>query len=215
MAMLRSIYSTGSHTNHNLILLSQTVLCEDLDLSSNDKGNFIQICIGSLSGDYLALRRGKANKKRLYERLAACTEQYEFYATYEDYKGIIDINPLPDLERYGAKRLYNGQSDHSNTAVLAVSSGSGSENNVSEAVLTPSSAVSLSDTERLMEQAKLLYTARDLEIAMCIIRGMNKTNTREKVGGNAQATGKRYDEIYAELQPVSYNIKDLKTGGQQ
>jgi len=201
MAMLRSIYSTGSHTNHNLILLSQTVLCEDLDLSSNDKGNFIQICIGSLSGDYLALRRGKANKKRLYERLAACTEQYEFYATYEDYKGIIDINPLPDLERYGAKRLYNGQSDHHETTVPVVPR---SEESVPAAVPETSQAVDLGR-----------YKGRDLEIAQHIVAGKSQNWVKENVKGNNQAIWNRYDEIKAELYP-SWDLSALfKAKGEQ
>jgi len=109
MAMLRAIYSQGSHTSHNVILLSQTVLSEDLDLSSNDKANFIQVCLGSLAGDYLALRRGKGNKKALYERIGAAADEFDHYALFEDNKGIIDVQPLPDLSQYGAKRLY-GQS---------------------------------------------------------------------------------------------------------
>ena len=106
MAMLRAIYSQGSHTSHNVILLSQTVLSEDLDLSSNDKANFIQVCLGSLAGDYLALRRGKGNKKALYERIGAAADEFDHYALFEDNKGIIDVQPLPDLESYGAKRNY-------------------------------------------------------------------------------------------------------------
>jgi hypothetical protein len=99
---------------------------------------------------------------------------------------------------------------------------SGDENSVPDAVPTSSSAVPVPDAvptisvqERMTEQAKLLYRERDLEIALCIIQGMNKTATREKVGGKNEVTGKRYDEIQAELQPVSFNIKDLKTGGEQ
>jgi len=106
MAMLRSIYSQGSHTNHNLMLLSQTVLSEDIGLSSNDKANFIQVCLGSLGGDYLSLRRGKANKKTLYMRLDDVSNDYEYYVTFEDNKGQIDVQPLPDLAQFGAKRLY-------------------------------------------------------------------------------------------------------------
>jgi len=201
MAMLRSIYSTGSHTNHNLILLSQTVLCEDLDLSSNDKGNFIQICIGSLSGDYLALRRGKANKKRLYERLAACTEQYEFYATYEDYKGIIDINPLPDLERYGAKRLYNGQSE------IAVPTVPRDGNHVPAAILETSPTVPTVDLG--------LYKGRDLEIARHIVDGKSKTWVRDNVKGRNEDICKDYERIKAELYP-SWDLSALfKAKGEQ
>jgi len=111
MAMLRSIYSQGSHTSHNVILLSQTVLSEDLDLSSNDKANFIQVCLGSLAGDYLALRRGKANKKALYERLGAAADELDHYAIFEDNQGRIDVQPLPDLSQYGAKRLYGLSAD--------------------------------------------------------------------------------------------------------
>lgn len=106
MAMLRSIYSQGSHTNHNLMLLSQTVLSEDIGLSSNDKANFIQCCLGSLGGDYLSLRRGKANKKGLYNRLDDISNEYEYYVTFEDNKGQIDVQPLPNLSQFGAKRLY-------------------------------------------------------------------------------------------------------------
>ena len=106
MAMLRAIYSQGSHTSHNVILLSQTVLSEDLDLSSNDKANFIQVCLGSLAGDYLALRRGKAGKKGLYERLGAVANEFDHYAIFEDNQGRIDVQPLADLSQFGAKRLY-------------------------------------------------------------------------------------------------------------
>lgn len=108
MAMLRDIYSNGSHTQHNVMLLSQTVLTEDIGLSSNDKGNFIQVALGSLAGDYLALRRGKSgnSKKVAYDRLAAIANDHEFYACYEDTTGAIDVQPLPDLSDYGAKRLY-------------------------------------------------------------------------------------------------------------
>lgn len=106
MAMLRATYSQGSHTNHNLMLLSQTVLSEDIGLSSNDKANFIQVCLGSLGGDYLALRRGKANKKQLYTRLEDISNEHEYYVTFEDNKGQIDVQPLPDLAQFGAKRLY-------------------------------------------------------------------------------------------------------------
>lgn len=109
MAMLRDIYSNGSHTNHNVILLSQTVLSEDIGLSSNDKGNFIQVALGSLAGDYLALRRGKSgnSKKACYERLAAIANEHEFYCCFEDTNGALDVQPLADLSDYGAKRLYN------------------------------------------------------------------------------------------------------------
>jgi len=106
MAMLRDIYSQGSHTNHNLILLSQTVLTKDIGLSSNDKCNFIQIAIGGLAGDFLSLRRGKAHKDKLYEKLASVASEYPYYACFEDGGGNIDIQPLPDLSKYGAKRKY-------------------------------------------------------------------------------------------------------------
>ena len=113
MAMLRDIYSNGSHTNHNVILLSQTVLSEDIGLSSNDKGNFIQVALGSLAGDYLALRRGKSgnSKKAAYDRLAAIANEFEFYAVYEDTSGALDVQPLADLSDYGAKRLYGLSAD--------------------------------------------------------------------------------------------------------
>lgn len=198
MSMFRAIYSNGSHTNHNLILLSQTVLCEDLDLSSNDKGNFIQICLGSLSGDYLALRRGKANKKKLYERLAACTEEHEFYATYEDYKGIIDINPLPDLSKYGAKRLY----EQSNNFVPR------NENSVPAAVPQSSQNVPIADLGR--------FEGRKKEIAQHIVDGKTKTWIRDNVTGRNETVCKEYDEVYAELYP-SWDLSTLiaKKGGQQ
>jgi len=106
--------------------------------------------------------------------------------------------------------------------VPAVPAVSGDENAVPDAVPTSSLAVpvpnavpTISVQERMTEQAKLLYKERDLDIALCIIQGMNKTATREKVGGKNETTGKRYDEIYAELQPVYFNVKDLKTGGEQ
>ena len=106
LAMLRGLYSQGSHTNHNLMLLSQTVLTQDIELSSNDKGNFIQCAIGSLATDYLALRRGKAGKKPLYERLEMIAESTKYYTVFEDTNGTLDVQPLADLSDFGAKRLY-------------------------------------------------------------------------------------------------------------
>jgi len=165
MAMLRSIYSQGSHTNHNLMLLSQTVLSEDIGLSSNDKANFIQVCLGALGGDYLALRRGKANKKQLYMRLDDVSSEHEYYVTFEDNKGQIDVQPLPDLSQFGAKRLYGLDTES------VLSDGNEGINQI------PSSQ---SDTVKLPDNWQ--------QIAELLQLGMSANSIYDKIRGNRNDT---------------------------
>jgi len=197
MSMLREIYSQGSHTSHNLILLSQTVLSEDLDLSSNDKANFIQVVIGSLSGDYLALRRGKSNKKELYAKLSACANEFDYYVCFEDNKGIIDIQPLPDLSEFGAKRLYGMAANE----VVEVESESMVEESIEP---EPTTVKSIFDFEVIPESdMAIIQAANELKAANEFsLAKLHKKLTGKQIGGNQANTYKAILSKYGLLETV-------------
>lgn len=179
MAMLRAIYSQGSHTKHNVMLLSQTVLSEDIGLSSNDKGNFIQVAIGKLSSDYLALRKGK-DKRGLYERLSVIANEYQYYACFEDNNGTIDVQPLPDLSQFGAKRLY----DQGDSEAMDEEPDSSSV----ELVIVESEKPTMADFSQLLppEELRIVSTAQDLinEKNFSLSELHRRLTNGKQIGGN-------------------------------
>jgi len=188
MAMLRAIYSQGSHTQHNLILMSQTVLSEDIGLSNNDKQNFIQVCLGGLSGEFLALKRGKGDKARgLYTRLESVASETDYYSVFVDCNGAIDVQPLADLSQYGAKRLY-GQVDSEAMREADI---------VPVANLAPVKPDSLQFIEMTDKEKSVIDLALQLENeGRFSIKLLHETLTGKQIGGKQSV---QYKEILAKF----------------
>lgn len=108
MAMLRAIYSQGSHTNHNLVLLGQTSLVKDIGLSNSDKSNFIQVYLAKQGKMYLDMK-SDTRKKELTQRYAQLSALHKYLATIELDNGDVFIEPLPNLSAYGAKAKYGNK----------------------------------------------------------------------------------------------------------
>jgi len=197
MAMLRDLYSQGSHTNHNLMLLSQTVLTQDIELSSNDKGNFIQCAIGSLATDYLALRRGKSGKKQLYERLETIAESTKYYVCFEDTNGTLDVQPLADLSDFGAKRLYGMAANE----VVEVESKAMVEESIEP---EPTIVKSIFDFEVIPESdMAIIQAANELKAANEFsLAKLHKKLTGKQIGGNQANTYKAILSKYGLLETV-------------
>jgi len=187
MAMLRAVYSQGSHTNHNLMMLSQTPNCDDLGLSMSDKSNFIQVAIGKLAKEYLARRQGLTGKKQLYARLGAVANEHEYYACFEDNNGQIDIQPLPDLADFGAKRLY-GQVESEAMREADI---------VPVANLAPVKPDSLQFIEMTDKEKSVIDLALQLENeGRFSIKLLHETLTGKQIGGKQSG---QYKEILAKF----------------
>lgn len=78
---------------------------------------------------------------------------------------------------------------------------------VPDPVPSPFPSVPVPQTERLRER----YQGRDLEIALAIMRGWNKTKTRQNVTGRGEVIGQRYDEIKAEIEVANNPPPQEKT----
>jgi hypothetical protein len=105
MLMLRAIYSGGSHTEHSLILMSQTALVKDLDISESDKTNFIEVALQEQIINFLSRQRGLIGKKELYEQLQWLRDNHAYYAAIRSPGGV-ELQAVPDLSAWGAKRNY-------------------------------------------------------------------------------------------------------------
>lgn len=104
MAMLRAIYSQGSHTRHGLILLTQDSQVSALGVSTSDKTNFACVYLNKQVSTWLKFS-SEPNKKQLMMRYERLRQQHKYIALI-DVNGDIAIEPMPNLAKYGAKANY-------------------------------------------------------------------------------------------------------------